>query len=365
MSEETKKTGIEAARETRDRLKPPAPVADDTPKTETSTGQSSSSEVVDPKSDTPVERVSKEKPSTGKVVKKEKASEIAKVEDVAPAQIENGQLILTPKHIELIQKQIAPTATKEELELFLMMAYRTRLDPLLKQLYFIKYDKKDQQGNVINSNVSYVTSIDGFRIIAHRTGEFAGIDEPKFTYVGTNAKIPSTCTITVYKSNSDRGFTATVHFSEYNTNKNLWVKMPHTMIAKVAEAHALRKAFPQDLSGIYTTDEMDQSGEASKSAPEKPKEPMMSASEWADVKRLTLDKGKTLEDLAAFMKKKFGHTSPARLTKKQYEEIMTKLVSLPDPTPPEELEETGEGTTFDDEELDKIDKGMQEMEAAK
>ena len=173
------------------------------------------------------------------------------VEDLKPAEIDkNGQLILTEKHKQLIKDQIAPDATPAELQLFFMMAHRTRLDPLLKQLYFIKYGRGDR------AKVSYVTSIDGYRIIAHRTGKFAGIDEPR--YQMNNAGQLENCTITVYRKDSERGFSATVYFKEYNTSMNLWQKMPMTMIAKVAEAHALRKAFPQDLSGVYTTDEMDQ-----------------------------------------------------------------------------------------------------------
>lgn len=178
------------------------------------------------------------------------------------------QLILTPKHKQLIRDQIAKGATHEEFDLFMMMAVRTRLDPLLKQLYFIKFKnwgasrdngchcKKDEGpcGKEVY-DVSYVTSIDGYRIIAHRTGLFAGVDEPKFRYDGQRL---IRCTVSVYKKDSDRPFSASVSFSEYNTGKNLWKKMPETMLAKVAEAHALRKAFPQDLSGIYTQDEMDQ-----------------------------------------------------------------------------------------------------------
>src|SRR5690242_814102 len=136
----------------------------------------------------------------------------AELEVVEPAKIVNDQLVLSRKHLSLIKEMMAKDATQPELELFIMMARRTRLDPLMKQLYFIKYGGK----------VSYVTSIDGYRIIAHRTGEFAGIDEPKYT---KDASGNAHCSVTVYKmvQGVRCGFSATVKFSEYDTNANNWV----------------------------------------------------------------------------------------------------------------------------------------------
>lgn len=230
---------------------------------------------------------------------------------VEPAKIENGQLVLSSKHLELIKSQIAPTATPQELDLFIMMARRTRLDPLMKQLYFIKYAGK----------VAYITSIDGYRIIAHRTNDFAGIDEPKFGIDPVSKRL-SHCTITVYKlvQGVRCGFSATVKFSEYSTNQNNWTKMPETMIAKVAEAHALRKAFPNDLQGLYIQDEMDQAGRPS-TAPAK----MMTRTQWVEIQRLMTQKGFGVEDLKAHVAKAYRLTTMQKVTDVQANEIIAVL----------------------------------------
>jgi len=272
----------------------------------------------------------------------EKLVEETSIEKVEPAEIDQktGQLILTPKHIDLIKTQIANKATKQEFELFLMMAYRTRLDPLMKQLYFIKYGDK----------VSYVTSIDGYRIIAHRTNEFAGTDEPKYDY-DKNGKVTH-CTVTVHKMvlGEKCGFTAKVKFDEYTTGQNLWKKMPETMIAKVAEAHALRKAFPQDLSGIYTTDEMDQAGNG-KSKNQSDDVQMVNKSQVIKIKEIMNKKEITVERLKAFVKKAFKTDSVANLTRAQANTLIRKMSEMPDPEPAEAEEDDYSFEDFANDEL--------------
>ena len=171
--------------------------------------------------------------------------------------------------IKLIKSQIAPKATDSELQLFLYQAKRTGLDPLTRQIYAIhRACKENVNGAWVGVNkMSIQTSIDGFRVIAERSGDYAGQDEPIFTEDGN--KLIS-CKVTVYRFRNDVRYPAAVgvaYWSEYvqtdkeNNPSGLWKKMPHTMLAKVAEALALRKAYPQDLSGLYTSDEMNQADE--------------------------------------------------------------------------------------------------------
>jgi len=152
------------------------------------------------------------------------------------------------EQVQLIKKQIAPNANDNELKLFLYQAQRTGLDPLTRQIYCIHRGGK----------MTIQTSIDGFRVIAERSGDYAGQDEPIF--IESDGKIIS-CKVTVYRFKGEQRYPASVgiaYMSEFNAGGPMWTKMPHTMLSKCAEAVALRKAYPQDLSGLYTSDEMDQ-----------------------------------------------------------------------------------------------------------
>lgn len=160
-------------------------------------------------------------------------------------------LSYTPEQINLIKSQIAKDATNDELKMFLNQCQRTGLDPLTRQIYFIKRAGR----------MTIQASIDGFRVIAERSGSYAGQDEPVYTY-DDNGEILK-CAVTVYKfSPNGQRYPAAVgvaFYKEYYPNPVMLQKtLKHTMIAKVAEALALRKAFPQDLSGLYTAEEMHQ-----------------------------------------------------------------------------------------------------------
>jgi len=172
------------------------------------------------------------------------------------------KLEFTPDQVALIKSQIAPKASDDELALFLYQCKRTGLDPMARQIYAIHRGGK----------MTVQTSIDGFRVIAERSGDYAGQDEPVFADIEKDGKkVDMCCKVTVYRFRGDTRYPAAVgvaYWSEYaqkDFNGNLsgmWAKMPRTMLAKVAEALALRKAYPQDLSGLYTGDEMAQADTA-------------------------------------------------------------------------------------------------------
>lgn len=164
--------------------------------------------------------------------------------------------------VTTIKDTVAVGATDSELQLFLFHCERTGLDPLSRQIHFIKRGGK----------ATIQTGIDGFRAIAERTGVYAGNDDYVFNngrtmYHMVDAKeLPKTATATVYKIVGGQrvAFSATAVWDAYCPEKGnfMWMKMPYLMLGKCAEALALRKAFPNDLSGLYTTDEMAQAGPA-------------------------------------------------------------------------------------------------------
>ncbi len=171
--------------------------------------------------------------------------------------------------VALIKRTIAVDATDDELDLFMYQCKRTGLDPLARQIHFQKYTNQNTQ----KSTVAFITTIDGYRLIASRTEKYAGNSEPVFD--GSVAitdgynndrikKAPAKATVTVKKfvGGTLCEFSASTYWEEYypgGSKGHMWRKMPHVMLAKCAEASALRKAFPADLSGVYTDDEMGQS----------------------------------------------------------------------------------------------------------
>ena len=124
-------------------------------------------------------------------------------------------------------------------------------DFLKKNVYAIPFNTKEGQQWV--PSYSLITSIDYARKIGQKGG-VVGKSAP--TFVENDGKIVS-CSVTIQKMvNGHIGeFTATVYFDEYNTEKQQWVKRPRTMIAKVAEMHALRMACPEELSQLYVEEE--------------------------------------------------------------------------------------------------------------
>ena len=166
-----------------------------------------------------------------------------------------GQNFWDDKQLAALKQLGLTDVPNAELGVFLHFCQRTGLDPFARQIYMIGRGGK----------YTIQSSIDGLRIVAQRSGNYGG--QTMVEWCGSDGvwkdiwleeTPPVAARVGVYYKDSDKPTYASAKFASYNANSPIWKKMPDLMIAKCAEALALRKAFPQDLSGIYSSEEMQQ-----------------------------------------------------------------------------------------------------------
>lgn len=165
----------------------------------------------------------------------------------------------TQDDIENIKNMYCKNCNDEEFKLFSHVCSSTGLDPRRNQIYAIKRKER----------MTIQTGIDGFRLIAERTGKYSPGREPTYKYDEQGKLIAATAY--VKKMTPDGTWhevSATAYWNEYvvaygGKPTDFWNKMPHNQLAKCAESLCLRKAFPADYSGLYTTEEMGQADNGS------------------------------------------------------------------------------------------------------
>lgn len=192
----------------------------------------------------------------------------------------------------IIKNTLCKDLSNDDFAVFLYACARTGLDPFMRQIYAVPRFDGGQKKMTIQ------TGIDGYRLIAERTKCYAPGKPTEFTYDKEGHLFSATSY--VKKLTADRTWhevSATAMFCEYAQYKKdgglskFWQQMGHTMIAKCAEALALRKAFPAELAGVYTAEEMQQ---AEKSANDPNELPVTVAEEITA--ELQQNKQKVLED---------------------------------------------------------------------
>lgn len=169
----------------------------------------------------------------------------------------NGRFLDDEKR-ELLKRNKCKGFTADQFDIFMHAVEMYRLDPFSNQIYGVMRSAK--VNGEWEKRMTVQTGIDGFRLIADRTEVYAGNEDPVFDE-GTD-EYPASARATVYKivAGVRCPFTATARWSEYYPGEKagmMWLGKPHLMLGKCAESLALRKAFPAELSGIYTDAEMD------------------------------------------------------------------------------------------------------------
>lgn len=268
------------------------------------------------------------------------------------------QLAFTEDQKKLIKDTICRGASDDELKLFMYTAQKTGLDPLARQIYAVKrFDKK------LNREVMAIqTSIDGFRLIAERSDRYEGQVGPfwcgedgVWKDVWLDDKNPRAAKVGVWKKNFREALFGIATWDEYMQEfkdqagnwhlSPMWRKMPALMLAKCAESLALRKAFPQELSNLYTTEEMQQAQnhETNSNDAHSPiqQPPVQPASVWQPSKK-QLDRlfaishaaGWDTPEVKAFMKERYNIESSKDLNREQYDNLCAHLEANKKPPKP-------------------------------
>jgi phage recombination protein Bet len=212
----------------------------------------------------------------------------------------------TGAQLDLVKRTVAADCSPDEFNLFVEVCKRVGLDPFRRQIYAVVYSKD----NADKRKMSIITGIDGFRAVAARGGQYRpDEDEPAITYLDDlkdsviNPLGIEKAVVTCWKYGPDHQWhplkgvaywdefaplkekidyvptgekyadgnpkkekRATGIFTLDPTSK--WKTMARVMIAKCAEAQAIRKGWPEDLSGVYAPEEMAKAEVEDKSASE-------------------------------------------------------------------------------------------------
>lgn len=162
--------------------------------------------------------------------------------------------------LEIIRQVAANGCDEFEIAQLLIVAQQTGLNPLLRQIYMIKRWNATQKRKVAMPQ----TSIDGYRATADKTNKYAPGREPTYQYATDGTLYSATAYVKKLVAGTWHEVAATAFWDEYVQKGQdgkvfeTWQKMPHVMLAKCAESLAIRRAFPAELGGVYTSEEMAQ-----------------------------------------------------------------------------------------------------------
>ena len=198
-----------------------------------------------------------------------------------PANIWSGS------QLALIKRTVANDCNSQEFDLFVTVAQNARLDPFRKQIQALVFNKNKPE----KRRMAIVTTIDGLRVIAARSKRYRpDEDEPEYVVdpalksetnpLGLEKALVRIWIADAAREGGWKRVTGVAYWDEFapiteewgedpytgrrrptgrmvlDASGN-WARMPRVMLAKCAEAQALRKAFPEDMSSLYEGAELD------------------------------------------------------------------------------------------------------------
>lgn len=181
--------------------------------------------------------MAKIRPASGKTIRERKKAQPKAVQFLSEAERQT------------IRNTVAKNLTDPQYSVFIYTCQALGLNPLLNEITAISYA----------GNMSIQVMRDGFLTIAHRSGKFAGLESGIYDQGTKRPDGTEPHSLTGWAKVYHKDFQVPVYqeaeFDEYSTGKNLWLSKPKTMIKKVAESMALRKAF--NVNGVYAPEEME------------------------------------------------------------------------------------------------------------
>jgi phage recombination protein Bet len=179
------------------------------------------------------------------------------------ALIQTGKDLISfdEKKTALIRNSVAKDLNQIEFDFFISVARARGLDPILNQIHAVKRKVKvSKNPDKYEERMTIQVGIDGFRLIAARTSEYAGCDRTIFDFNEKNELLAAEVTVYRLVQGQRCAFTAVADWDEFfpgEVQGFMWKAKPKTMLGKCAEAQALRKAFPNDLAGLYEPAELE------------------------------------------------------------------------------------------------------------
>ncbi len=169
----------------------------------------------------------------------------------------------TTEQLSIIKATVARDTNNAEFRLFIEVCKYHNLNPFARQIYAVVRNAGNDK-----RQLCIQTSIDGYRLLAERSGKYAGQTGPQWCGqdgewkdVWLSDTPPAAARISVFRKDFTQPIWGVAKYKSYAQSTPIWAKMPDVMLAKCAESLALRKAFPAEMSGIYTKEEMDQASD--------------------------------------------------------------------------------------------------------